>query len=197
MTEVARPVGADPAWPDDAIEVGRIVDAWGLKGWIKVQPFASDPQALFSARRWFILPPEKPGVARPATVAGALPTRLKITQVKDHGEVVVALAQILGQLTGQDAMRAAVDKDLTAVQASKQLVDAGSGEGLATTLESPRTTALPGQGSPPGTTEPSMRTSVNASGPCADRMLFCTKRAASPTASGWRVRTTRAAMAAL
>src|SRR5881227_308157 len=41
-----------PAFPVDAVEVGRIVDAWGVKGWIKVQPFASDPQALISSRRW-------------------------------------------------------------------------------------------------------------------------------------------------
>ena len=102
-----KPAGADPAWPDDAIEVGRIVDAWGLKGWIKVQPFASDPQALFSSRRWFILPSEKAGVTRPATVAGALPTLLKITQVKDHGEVVVALAQEVSDRTAAEAMRGA------------------------------------------------------------------------------------------
>jgi 16S rRNA processing protein RimM len=103
----ATPAGADPAWPDDAIEVGRIVDAWGLKGWIKVQPFASDPQALFSSRRWFILPSEKAGVTRPATVAGGLPTLLKITQVKDHGEVVVALAQEVPDRTAAEAMRGA------------------------------------------------------------------------------------------
>ena len=48
----------DPAFPEDAIEVGRVVDAWGVKGWIKVQPFASDPQALFSSKRWFVKPPE-------------------------------------------------------------------------------------------------------------------------------------------
>ena len=102
-----RPPGADPAWPDDAIEVGRIVDAWGLKGWIKVQPFASDPQALFSSRRWFILPSEKAGVTRPATVAGALPSLLKITQVKDHGDVVVALAQEVPDRTAAEAMRGA------------------------------------------------------------------------------------------
>ncbi|MEP6876344.1 MAG: ribosome maturation factor RimM [Burkholderiales bacterium] len=103
----ARPAGADPDWPADAIEVGRIVDAWGLKGWIKVQPFASDPQALFSSRRWFILPSEKAGVTRPATVAGVLPTLLKITQVKDHGEVVVALAQEVPDRNAAEAMRGA------------------------------------------------------------------------------------------
>ena len=102
-----KPVGADPAWPDDAVEVGRIVDAWGLKGWIKVQPFAADPQALFSSRRWFILPSEKAGVTRPAAVAGALPTLLKITQVKDHGDVVVALAQEVPDRTAAEAMRGA------------------------------------------------------------------------------------------
>ncbi|MDQ6680846.1 MAG: hypothetical protein M3Y67_07770 [Pseudomonadota bacterium] len=40
--------GSEPAWPADALEVGRIVDAWGVKGWVKVQAFSSDPQALFS-----------------------------------------------------------------------------------------------------------------------------------------------------
>jgi len=107
VSAAARPLGADPGWPEDAIEVGRIIDAWGLKGWIKVQPFAADPQALFSSRRWFILPSEKAGVTRPATVAGALPTLLKITQVKDHGDVVVALAQEVPDRTAAEAMRGA------------------------------------------------------------------------------------------
>jgi 16S rRNA processing protein RimM len=107
VTGIARPVGADPAWPDDAIEVGRIVDAWGLKGWIKVQPFAADPQALFSARRWFILPSEKVGPARPLTGPGAIPSLLKITQAKEHGEVVVALAQEVPDRTAAEAMRGA------------------------------------------------------------------------------------------
>ena len=108
MTAITtRPAGADPAWPDDAIEVGRIVDAWGLKGWLKVQPFAADPQALFSSRRWFILPSEKTGPARPAGVGAAIPSLLKITQVKDHGEVVVALAQEVPDRTAAEAMRGA------------------------------------------------------------------------------------------
>ena len=47
-------VDDQPAWPEDAIEVGRIVDAWGIKGGFKVQPFSTDPQALFSSRRWFL-----------------------------------------------------------------------------------------------------------------------------------------------
>lgn len=95
-------------WPDDAVEVGRIVGAWGLKGWIKVQPFASDPQALFSSRRWFIKPPEEGAVKRPlAAMAGALPTFLKIAEAKDHGDVVVALAHDVGDRDRAEALRGA------------------------------------------------------------------------------------------
>lgn len=106
MSVSDRPAGADPAWPDDAIEVGRIVDAWGLKGWIKVLPFADDPQALFSSRRWFLLPAEKPG-PRPDGVGAAIPSLLKITQVKDHGEVVVALAQEVPDRNAAESLRGA------------------------------------------------------------------------------------------
>ncbi len=94
-------------WPPDAIEVGCIVDAWGLKGWIKVKPFAADPQALFATRRWYLKPSERAGVARPATVARDFPALLKITQAKEHGDVVVALAQEVPDRTAAEALRGA------------------------------------------------------------------------------------------
>jgi 16S rRNA processing protein RimM len=94
-------------WPDDAIEVGRIVDAWGLKGWLKVQPFATDPQALFSSRRWFLKPSDKVGVVRPPFPGGAFPSLLKITEVKDHGELVVAQAREVPDRSAAEALRGA------------------------------------------------------------------------------------------
>ena len=42
--------------PADAIEVGRIADAWGIKGWFKVLPYSASPEALFSSKRWYLLP---------------------------------------------------------------------------------------------------------------------------------------------
>jgi 16S rRNA processing protein RimM len=94
-------------WPEDAIEVGRVVDAWGLKGWLKVQPFAADPQALFSSRRWFLKPSEKLGVSRPPAPAGGFPGLLKITQAKDHGDLVVAQAQEVPDRSTAEALRGA------------------------------------------------------------------------------------------
>ena len=48
--------GDEPDFPADAIEVGRIVGPWGIKGAFKVHAHATDPQALFSSRRWFLRP---------------------------------------------------------------------------------------------------------------------------------------------
>lgn len=95
-------------WPDDAVEVGRIVGAWGLKGWVKVQPFAADPQALFSSRRWFIKPPEEGALKKPVAAGAApLPGLLKVTEAKDHGDVVVARVQDVDDRDRAEALRGA------------------------------------------------------------------------------------------
>jgi 16S rRNA processing protein RimM len=87
--------GELPLFPADAIEVGRIVGAWGVKGAFKVQAHASDPQALFSSRRWFLQPP--PGPRR------SVPPLLRITQVREQASMVVANAQ---EVEGRDAAEA-------------------------------------------------------------------------------------------
>lgn len=86
---------AEPAWPDDAVEVGRVIDAWGIKGWIKVQPYAADPQALFSSRRWFV------------QQQGRRPALLRITQAQEQGELVVAAAQELPDRDAAEALKGA------------------------------------------------------------------------------------------
>lgn len=77
-----------PDMPADAIEVGVVVGPWGIKGAFKVHAHATDPQALFSSRRWFLQPPVSLGPRRPA-----LPLLLRVTQAREQGGVVVAVAQ--------------------------------------------------------------------------------------------------------
>ncbi|MEO6664803.1 MAG: ribosome maturation factor RimM, partial [Rubrivivax sp.] len=80
----------DPAvWPDDAVEVGRIIGAWGLQGGIKLKPHAADPQALFSTKHWHLQPSEQP---RPpgAVAAKRLPSLLKVVSAREQGDTVVA-----------------------------------------------------------------------------------------------------------
>jgi 16S rRNA processing protein RimM len=91
----------EPGFPDDAVEVGRILGAWGVKGWLKVQPFSSDPQALFSSTRWFVLPPEG-GVPRPGF---AWPAALKVLQSRAHGDGVVAQVRDVADRGAAEALR--------------------------------------------------------------------------------------------
>ena len=97
----------DTPWPDDAVEVGFIADAWGLKGWIKVQPHAADPQALFSTRRWFLKPPLDARHGPAGGRAAALPPLLKITQAKEHGGGVVAQVRDIEDRSAAEALKGA------------------------------------------------------------------------------------------
>ena len=90
--------------PADAIEVGRIADAWGIKGWFKVLPHSASPEALFSSKRWYLLPPDRPmKAAMPWT--GAL--LLKIKEAKDHSDSVVATSLDIVDRNAAEALRGA------------------------------------------------------------------------------------------
>ena len=79
--------GLEPAeLPADAIEVGRIADAWGIKGWFKVLPHSAAPEALFSSKRWYLQPSERGAKTFHGTV------QLSIKEAKAHSDSVVAAA---------------------------------------------------------------------------------------------------------
>jgi 16S rRNA processing protein RimM len=72
--------------PPDAIEVGRIADAFGVKGWFKILPHSASPEALFSSKRWYLLPSERGVPAFSGTVL------LRIQEAKTHADTLVASA---------------------------------------------------------------------------------------------------------
>lgn len=114
-------------WPEDAIEVGRIVDAWGIKGGIKVLPFSSDPQALFCTKKWFIQPALVQGgaIAKPAASSKAVPSSvasetgaapvprlskprlLRVKQAKEQGDVIVATVDDVQDRNGAESLKGA------------------------------------------------------------------------------------------
>jgi 16S rRNA processing protein RimM len=84
--------------PADAIEVGRIADAWGIKGWFKVLPHSAQPEALFSSKRWFL---QAPGAA--ATTA----FRLAVREAKEHSDCIVATSEDVPDRNAAEALRGA------------------------------------------------------------------------------------------
>jgi 16S rRNA processing protein RimM len=111
-----RPALDTAALPADAIEIGRITDAWGIKGWFKVMPHSASPEALFSSKQWFLLPPDRPMKPKRPTqaVPEALsqatwtePLLLHIQEVKNHSDTVVACAQGMGDRNAAESLRGA------------------------------------------------------------------------------------------
>jgi len=83
------------ALPDDAVEVGAVVDAYGLKGWVKVATHADAGRggdALLSARRWWL---EK----------GTQRFSARIVQSKTHGDTDVAQPAGVGDRDAALALR--------------------------------------------------------------------------------------------
>ena len=88
--------------PADAVEVGRIQDAWGIQGGFKVLPYSASPEALFSSRRWYLQPPERGGkVVFTGTVL------LRIKQARDHGDSVLASAHEVPDRTAAEGLKGA------------------------------------------------------------------------------------------
>ena len=87
--------------PADAIEVGRIADAWGIKGWFKILPYSASPEALFSSKRWYWQPAEKGPKGFDGTVV------LRIKEAREHSDTVVASSHEVPDRTAAESLRGA------------------------------------------------------------------------------------------
>jgi 16S rRNA processing protein RimM len=87
--------------PKDAVEVGRIGEAWGIKGWFKVAAHSSKPEALFSSKRWYLRPAERGARNFAGTVL------LRLIDVKDHAGGVVASAYTIADRSTAELLRGA------------------------------------------------------------------------------------------
>lgn len=88
--------------PADAVEVGRIADAWGVKGWFKVLPYSASPEALLSAKHWFLLPAEK---GAKSFFSGTV--SLAVRQSREHSDSIVAMAEGVDDRDAAEALRGA------------------------------------------------------------------------------------------
>ena len=97
-------IGAQQA-PNDLIELGRIVSAYGVRGWVKVQPHSAQGLVLRAAPVWWLSPPALPGAPNSgiAGVSGFRPHTVK--QVRPQGSTVVADLEHVGDRDLAESMR--------------------------------------------------------------------------------------------
>lgn len=85
--------------PDDAVEMGRVLDAWGIKGWVRIHPHSADTEALLTSEHWYLQPPEARFARGFSVFSGCVTAQVKA--VKAHADGLVA------QLEGVDDRSAA------------------------------------------------------------------------------------------
>jgi 16S rRNA processing protein RimM len=102
MTEAGGgPAGnAQQQAPADAIEVGTISGAWGIKGAVRVAPSASDPAALLHARTWWL---QSAPHSLPAGTASR-GAKVNVKSVRRHGDAVVAMLDGIDDRTAAQAL---------------------------------------------------------------------------------------------
>ena len=79
--------------PDDAIEVGHVVGAWGVQGAVKVAAQSSDAAALLHSKNWWL--------RRPQDIRKSIETSISydVVSKRIHGDGLVAM---LATVTDRD-----------------------------------------------------------------------------------------------
>ena len=89
--------------PDDAIELGRIQEAFGIKGWVRIHPHSADTDALFATDGWYLQPPE-PKFARGFSAFSGV-VSVKVGEIKSHADGIVARLEGLDDRNGAEALK--------------------------------------------------------------------------------------------
>ena len=74
--------------PADAVELARVQEAWGIKGWVRILPFQADPIALVHSPQWWLEPPEARFVRGFALFSGCV--QVQVAEIKAHADGWVA-----------------------------------------------------------------------------------------------------------
>ena len=107
MTIDATPYPSEQL-PADTVAVGRIRDAWGIAGSIRVEPFNSPRESVLrSVRRWWLVRPQEPKrpLPPPGAAAPGLVRMLQITRCRIHGEGLVAQVRGVVDRTAAEALK--------------------------------------------------------------------------------------------
>jgi len=98
--------GAERA-PEDLVELGRIVSAYGVRGWVKVQPHSTQGLVLRAAPVWWLSSPGTPASIASASPVGAAGKLIPypVKQSRPQGSTVVADLEGIADRDIAEAMR--------------------------------------------------------------------------------------------
>lgn len=100
---VPQAEAAAVAVPDDLVELGRVTGAYGIRGWIKIQPHTAGSSALLKAREWWLRRPAVP-VGSDAAEPGA-PWAVRVLKSRTQGSTIVGSLQGMADRNQAEQLR--------------------------------------------------------------------------------------------
>ncbi|WP_101048533.1 ribosome maturation factor RimM [Macromonas nakdongensis] len=91
--------------PADAVEVGRVQEAWGIKGWVRLHPHSASADVLLGARHWYLCPPEGRYARGFDAFTGVV--GLEVEEVKPHADGIVARLAAVADRNAAEALKSA------------------------------------------------------------------------------------------
>lgn len=92
---------SDSNAPDDLVELGRIAGAYGVQGWIRVQPYSPDSSTLLDIPHWWLKPP----VSRHAADVVATARHVKVDKSRVHSDIIVARLTDVSDRTDAETLK--------------------------------------------------------------------------------------------
>ncbi len=89
--------------PDDAVELGRIQDAWGVKGWVRIHPHSADTSALLASSDWYLQPPEARFARGFSAFSGHV--QAHVAEIKTHSDGIVARLEGVDDRNAAEALK--------------------------------------------------------------------------------------------
>jgi 16S rRNA processing protein RimM len=89
--------------PADAVELGRIQDAWGIKGWVRILPYSADTSALIASQKWLLEPPESRFARGFSAFSGCV--SIGLVEVKTHTGGLVAQIEGVSDRNSAEALK--------------------------------------------------------------------------------------------
>ncbi len=84
---MGEPAFLDEAAPTDLVEVGRVVAAHGVRGWLKIQPYSAQADALLGTSVWWLKAPR----SAPKTGTGLPAQGVRVQSRRRHGGQFLAV----------------------------------------------------------------------------------------------------------
>lgn len=99
--------GLEPAaLPPDAVELGRVQESWGIKGWVRLHSHSADPLVLLHTKRWYLSPPQGRYARGFDAFTGTV--AVQVAEVKVHADGLVAKFEPVADRNAAEALKSAV-----------------------------------------------------------------------------------------